>query len=238
LPAGDDQSLATVTSPSAIATAPILLFNGTGASPNDVVAIETILHDQHLPYAKVDSAQLNEMSEAQMGVHRLLIIPGGNFVDMGNGLSKATSANIRNSVQHGLNYLGICGGAFVAGNSPFNGLNLTSGVQFGFYSAERKGIRKTSVPVTDASGASLDQYWEDGPQLIGWGAVVAKYPDGTPAIAEGAVGNGWVILSGIHPEAPENWRRGMTFRTSASADHDYAGMLIRAALNREQLPHY
>ena len=32
--------------------------------------------------------------------------------------------------------------------------------------------------------------------------MVGKYPDGTPAIVEGTFGNGWVILSGVHPEAP------------------------------------
>jgi glutamine amidotransferase-like uncharacterized protein len=221
-----------------VTAAQILLFNGTGSSPNDVAAIEAILKSQSLPYATANSAQLNAMTEVQIHAYRLLIVPGGNFVDIGNGLTSDTAANIRTAVQHGLNYLGICGGAFVAGDSPYNGLNLTSGVRFGFYSAESKGIRKTAVSVTDASGASLDQYWEDGPQLTGWGAVVAKYPDGTPAVVEGAVADGWVILAGVHPEAPENWRRGLTFHTPASADNEYAGMLIHAALNGESLPHY
>jgi len=218
--------------------APILLFNGTGTSPNDVAAVEAILSNNQLNYSTVDSSQLNEMGEAQLREYRLLIVPGGNFVDMGNSLTSATAANLRNSVQNGLNYLGICAGAFLAGNSPYNGLNLTSGVRFGFYSAENQGIRKTAVAITRVGEATLDQYWEDGPQLAGWGAVVGKYPDGTPAVIEGTFGGGWVILSGVHPEAPERWRRGMTFSTPASEDNAYAAMLIRAALNREMLTHY
>ncbi len=67
---------------------------------------------------------------------------------------------------------------------------------------------------------------------------MAKYPDGTPAVAQGTAGQGWVILSGIHAEAPENWRGGMTFGTSASDDNAYAAMLIDAALKRTALPHY
>jgi glutamine amidotransferase-like uncharacterized protein len=67
---------------------------------------------------------------------------------------------------------------------------------------------------------------------------VGKYPDGTPAIVEGSSGKGWVILSGVHPEAPENWRGGMTFTTPASVDNAYAGKLIDAALHRTLLPHY
>ena len=83
-----------------------------------------------------------------------------------------------------------------------------------------------------------NQYWEDGPQLAGWGAVVGKYPDGTPAVVEGTSGEGWVILTGVHPEAPAAWRRGLIFTTPASVDHAYAGRLVSAALNRTWLSHW
>jgi glutamine amidotransferase-like uncharacterized protein len=218
--------------------APILLFHGTGTSSGDVAAVETILNSNHLHYSRVNSSQLNEMAESQMRGYRLLIVPGGNFVDIGNGLTSSTTANIRNAVQNGLNYLGICAGGFFAGNSPYNGLNLTSGVRFSFYSAERQGIRKAAVAIASAGAPTLDQYWEDGPQLTGWGAVVGKYPDGTPAIVEGTFGSGWVILTGVHPEAPEGWRRRMTFGTPVSVDNAYGGTLIHAALNGGSLSHY
>jgi glutamine amidotransferase-like uncharacterized protein len=68
--------------------------------------------------------------------------------------------------------------------------------------------------------------------------VVGKYPDGTPAIVEGAFGSGWIILTGVHPEAPASWRRGMDFRTLINIDNAYAATLIHAALDRELLPHY
>ena len=177
------------------------------------------------------------MSESQIREYHLLIVPGGNFEHLGNSLTSSTTANVRNAIHSGLNYLGFCAGAFFAGNSPYNGLNLTSGLRFGFYAAEARGTRKAAVAITTAGGQTLDQYWEDGPQLTGWGAVVGKYPDGTSAIVEGTFGNGWVILTGVHPEGPASWRRGMTFNTPASVDNAYAGTLIRAALNRIPLPH-
>ncbi|MGH9575516.1 MAG: hypothetical protein ACRD40_18565 [Candidatus Acidiferrales bacterium] len=99
-------------------------------------------------------------------------------------------------------------------------------------------MRKAAVTITDASGSKLDQYSEDGPELSGWGSVVARYPDGTPAVAQGVVGSGWGVLSGVHPEAPENWRRGMNFFTSVDVDNRYAATLIQAALNRTPLAHY
>lgn len=241
--------------------ASVLLFTGTGTSPGDVAALETILENSHLNYSTVNSFQLNWMAESQIGVHRLLIVPGGNFVNMGNSLTAGTTANVRNAVKGGMNYLGICAGGFLAGRFPasYNSFNLSSGVQFGFYFPEENGkvpgsvselygfrpevgprheIHKAAVRITTPEGPVLDQYWESGPRFTGWGEAVGKYPDGTPAIVEGSVGRGWVILSGVHPEAPESWRRGMVFNTPVSDDTAYARMLIFAALNRTNLAHY
>jgi len=220
------------------APAPILLFTGGGTSPGDVAALQAILEENHLAYATANSWQLNGITESRLTAYRLLIVPGGNFVKIGDRLTADATATIRRAVQSGVNYLGICAGAFFGGDSPHNGLNLTGGVRFGFYSAENRGIHKAAVPIADAGSGTLDLYWEDGPQLDGWGAVVAKYPDGSPAIVEGMSGNGWVVLAGIHPEAPASWRRGLIFQTPVSASRDYSLRLIQAALNRSPLPHY
>src|SRR5262249_11260290 len=153
---------------------------------------------------------------------------------MGNHLAPTTSARIRDAVRGGLHYLRICGGAFLAGDSPYNGINLT-GVRFGFYSAESRGIRKGAVPIFSPDAPTLEHHWEDGPELSGWAEAIAKYPDGTPAVTQGMVGKGWAILAGVHPEAPENWRDGITFATPASVDNAYATTLIEAALEGKAL---
>jgi glutamine amidotransferase-like uncharacterized protein len=218
----------------------VLLFAGSGTSRNDVAAIEAILRSSGIIYSVVNSAELNEMPESRMSRYHLLIVPGGNFVDMGNSLSMRTAAKVRNAVKGGLNYLGLCAGGFLAGSFPagYNSFDLSSGVKFNFYSAETNGTRKAAVRITTAKGPTLDQYWEDGPQFTGWGNVVAKYPDGTPAIVEGSAGKGWVVLTGIHAEAPESWRRGIAFNTPASADTAYARRLIIGALNGAPLAHF
>jgi glutamine amidotransferase-like uncharacterized protein len=168
-----------------------------------------------------------------------LIVPGGNFEQIGTDLSPVAVANVREAVRGGLNYLGICAGAFFAGNSPYNGLNLTSGARFPFYAAEFQGIRKTAVHIAIAGSPPLEQYWEDGPQLTGWGDIVAQYSDGTPAVAQGKFGNGGVMLVGTHPEAPDGWRRGLHFGTSSgTAARAYAATLITAALGATPLQHY
>lgn len=221
--------------------ASILLFNGAGASPGDVAAIEAVLKTRGFGYATANSRQLDAMSAAKLKAYRLLIVPGGDFVKMGQGMSPATSAMIRQSVKGGLNYLGLCAGAFLAGNTPANGLytglDLTGGARFSFHALAAQGVRKAAVKVRPFGGPAVDHYWEDGPQLSGWGDVVARYEDGTPAIVEGKVGSGFVILSGVHPEAPERWRKGLAFTTPASVDNAYAARLVEAALTATPLPH-
>lgn len=218
----------------------MLLFAGNGTSPNDVAAVERILKNNQLPYATVTSRQLNGMSTSQLMAYRLMIVPGGNFIDMSSSLTPRTTANIHDAVQAGLNYLGICAGAFIAGDGHgrYNGMNLTSGVRFEFYAAEARGIRKAVVAIAGADSQAIEHYWEDGPELTGWGAIVGKYPDGTPAIVEGQSGQGWVMLSGVHPEAPEAWRHEMVFTMPATVANAYAGRLVQAALHRTPLPHY
>src|SRR5262245_23603254 len=108
--------LTTACGPRQTHPATILLFDGTGTSPNDVAAIESILGAARLDYATVNSRRLNRMSESEIRAYRLLIVPGGNFIQIGNALTPETTANVRTAVQNGLSYLGICAGAFLAGN--------------------------------------------------------------------------------------------------------------------------
>jgi glutamine amidotransferase-like uncharacterized protein len=220
-------------------TPTVLLFNGTGTTPSDVSAVEAILNTNKLTYATANSSQLNGMTQTELKAYKLLIVPGGNSITIGNGLKSSTTTNIHNAViDDGLHYLGICAGGFFGGYSIFNGLNLTSGVWFNFYADYNLGIHKAAVEISAPGASSLDQYWQDGPQFTGWGSIVGKFPDGTPAIVEGKSGEGWVILSGIHAEAPASWRTGMTFTTSVAADNAYAGKLVMAALNGTSLAHY
>lgn len=218
--------------------APILLFSGTGTSSNDVAVIAKILRERGFAYDAANSRQLNRMSESQLMAYRLMILPGGNYITMGNSLTPGTTQRMQAAVQQGVNYLGICAGGLLAGKAESNSLNLTADVKFGFYALVNRGIHKAAVPIACADATIIEHYWENGPQFTGWGLVVGKYPDGTPAIVEGSFGKGWVILCGVHPEAPESWRHGMTFSTPARAANDYTATLVDAALHGTRLPHY
>lgn len=221
-----------------IKESPILLFNGKGSSVNDVHAIESILSSNRFDYTLINSVQLDEIDTVQLMKYKLLIIPGGNFIDMGKNLKVETTQKVSRAVYCGLNYFGICAGAFLAGNTKINSFNITHDVQFKFYSAEDNGIRKAALPIKNADGSIIDQYWEDGPALNGWGDVVSKYPDSTAATVQGRYGIGGIVLTGLHPEAPLSWRKDFTFLTTIEKSHEYAGNLIKAALENKKLAHF
>lgn len=230
----------TATAYSTTSTAPVLIFNGTGTISNAVSAIENVVHAAGFAYKTINSSQLNSTSQATLAKYRLFIVPGGNSITIGKYLTTQAVSNVRNAVaQNGMNYLGMCAGAFFGAYSSYNrALNLTSGTWFKFFADYYKGIHKESVLISFPARSKLDIYWQNGPTVSGWGRVVGKYPNGTAAIAEGYWGKGFVVLSGVHPEAPSSWRYGMSFSTPVDVDLSYAQTLVKAAFNRTMLPHY
>jgi biotin protein ligase-like protein len=235
----DPASAATAALPPAIpASEPVLLFNGTGTSA-DVSAVQAVLSTLGIGYTTADSDQFNAMTKAELGGYKLIVVPGGNSIEIGQSLNGSTAGNLRGAVQqYGVHYLGICAGAFFGAHSGYNGVDLTGGLSFDFYADEFKGIHQEVIEISFPDRAPLNIYWEDGPQLSGWGEVAGKFPDGTPAIVQGQSGKGFVIFTGVHPEAPANWFGPMMLQASVNVDQAYAGTLIKAALTGVPLPNF
>jgi hypothetical protein len=144
--------------PAIPAAEPVLLYNGTGTS-SDVQAVEAVLATLGIGYLTADAAQLNAMTEPQLAGYKLIIIPGGNSITIGENLTAQATSIIRGAVQeYGVHYLGLCAGAFFGGYSPYNGVNLTAGVSFDFYVAEYQGIHLEPVELSFPAGPSLDVY--------------------------------------------------------------------------------
>ncbi|MEO5583416.1 MAG: hypothetical protein ABIR66_12045 [Saprospiraceae bacterium] len=53
-----------------------------------------------------------------------------------------------------------------------------------------------------------------------------------PATVQEGYGLGWVVLIGVHPEAPESWRKDYYFTTPMEASHKYALMFIKAGTGK------
>jgi hypothetical protein len=108
-------------------SATVLLYNGTGTSSSDVAAVEARLNALNRTYATANTSQLDAMTETQLKAYKLLIVPGGNSITIGDNLSRDAVINIQSAVSNGLHYLGICAGSFFGGYSIYNGVDLTSG---------------------------------------------------------------------------------------------------------------
>jgi glutamine amidotransferase-like uncharacterized protein len=85
-----------------------------------------------------------------------------------------------------------------------------------------------------ASGQTLDILWYGGPVTPNMG-VIAKYPDGEPAISEMMSGTGFVVLSGVHPTASAETLSSLGMVSSDGTHQDIAWDLINAALTRKGL---
>jgi glutamine amidotransferase-like uncharacterized protein len=224
--------------PATTSGATVLVYNGSGTSSTDVAAVESIVSSLHLGYHTANQSELDKMSVSQLLGYRLFLMPGGNAITISGNLTRTATANVRSAVSSGLNYLGICAGGFFSGSSAYhNFTDLTAGVWFNVYNTG-KGTGKEAISITFPGGVKRDIYWQDGPNLNGWGKVVAKYPNGVTAMSEGFYGKGFVLLSAVHPEAPASWRYGMSFYTSVDEDLAFARTLVTSALNRNMLAHF
>jgi hypothetical protein len=229
----------------------ILLYDGAGASSSDVTALENILTNLSLKYNTANETDMNGATEDQLKTFKLILWPGGNSITMQDALKPATTALVHQVVLNDeVHYMGICAGAFIGGWSSYGGggFNLTGGVDYDFYSAYLGILYGMEQIAIAGSAVKRDLVWWEGPQLSGhngsFGLTVAKYPTGVPAIVEQVVGTkGFVLLSAIHPEAPESWRETKGFANLPDTDGyapdiAYAQMLITAALKGTLLTHY
>ena len=75
--------------------------------------------------------------------------------------------------------------------------------------------------------------WYGGPVTPNVG-VIAKYPTGDPAISEMWSGNGFVVLSGVHPTMTQSDLDSLGV-TPDTDDTAFAWQLFNAALNQQPL---
>lgn len=223
-----------------------LIFNGSGTSASDTQSIVGLVAAHGWSYQVVTSAQLETMSVTDIAQYRLIIWPGGDSNVMTSGLTAATRGRVRSAVvNYGVNYVGFCAGAWMAvgptpsASGPIWGLSIEPGDYLKIYHPNGTLPTAAMVKTTFASGSTRDLVWWGGPYL--WstaGTVIARYPDGSAAITQADAGKGFVVLSGLHPEAPQDWRTGAGLVDSDGLDLDVAWSLIQSAANRTRAAVY
>jgi glutamine amidotransferase-like uncharacterized protein len=136
----------------------------------------------------------------------VIAFPGGigdsdSYADF---FTRTRANRIARFLEDGGHYLGICMGAYWAGERYFDILTAVSPVQY--IKRPNATVRRSYGTVTDVewNGIKEQMYFYDGCALIGDEdkfKTVARYANGDPmAIIQGRIG-----LIGCHPEAPLYW---------------------------------
>jgi glutamine amidotransferase-like uncharacterized protein len=232
--------------PPRVFTTDVMLFEGAGTWGAETGSFENLFAQNGISYRAVSSAQLDAMSVDEIASFGLLLIPGGSGGTVSAGLSAATHARLREAVQRrGVSYLGFCAGSFVAvapapasGQDVSYGFGIVAGPELDYYYLENSLNPDIAMTLeTFPDGQTRDLVWYGGPVTPNVaGGVVAKYPNGEPAISEMWSGNGFVVLSGVHPAAPQSVRDSYGLNDGDGLDTAYALELVRAAIHQQPLP--
>ncbi len=221
-----------------------MIYNGDGTSPTDFQALASLIKSHGLTYQAVTSAELNSMSLAKLTSFGTYVWPGGDSNVMDASLTAGTKKLVRQAVtESGVGFAGFCAGAWIAvGPAPGSanagwGFSILTGSYLKEYAPGGQYPVAAIVPVTLASGGTRDLVWWGGPYLPTIaGGVVGKYPDGTAAIVQSRAGAGYVAITGLHPEAPQDWRTAQNLVDRDGLDLDIAWNIIQAARTRAPMP--
>jgi len=139
------------------------------------------------------------------------IQPGGDAVQLAHSIPAFKKQMIKDFIAGGGTYLGFCAGAFFADHkvddeNTIDGLGILPGVTKDF--TTQKGAMV--LPLI-WYGKLRYLYFEEGaaifPQTDNSAVnILATYLDGVPATVSFPFGMGKVALSGVHPEAPNDWK--------------------------------
>ena len=135
----------------------------------------------------------------------MIAVPGGfGDADSYNTLFKHNAAAVQKFVQSGGRYLGICMGAYWAGQHYLNLLDSVDAVQY---------IRRPGTDTRRPHAKSINVTWQDRPDQMFWYDGCALVGDDTKfkTVATYANGDAMAIIQnkigliGCHPEADKFW---------------------------------
>ena len=160
----------------------------------------------------------SRIARQQLANIEAYIVPGGYSTFQNTATGDGGLVAIREFVESGGRYLGICAGAYMASRDVFwekehfpYPLSLFDGTAEGALDdvAAWPNESGVSLTLTDAgkrrglkADAEGEFYYKGGPRFHGGtnSTVLARYQDGSAAIITRPYGNGEVVLNGIHYE--------------------------------------
>jgi glutamine amidotransferase-like uncharacterized protein len=234
--------------PSPEKIARVAIYSDRGVWPPSVTAAERMFLWMGYDVTRVSAPQVRHGALAEV---RLLCVPGGNMFDYAEDLTAEGAEKIRTFVERGGGYVGICGGAYLAGERVYwhgNRLPMTS---LGLFSGEARGPYDEIVPYPDSAmclviasrpshpisenqpdSSWILYFW--GPALLpdedaqvtvlGWYDAIDR-----PAMLATEYGQGRIFLIGTHPEIEEDSDRDGVAECDELEDRGSDWELMRAA---------
>lgn len=227
-----------------------LIFSGAGSWTPEVSSLKSLILSRGSTYQEADQSDLNSLTLDGLARFGVIIWTGGVGSTQMNGLSEATKIRLRQAVQErGVGWIGFCAGSFVAvaptpppNQNPSYGMGIVAGPLLEYYYLENElhAAGKsdfTIIPHTLSGGTKRDLVWYGGPVVPETQAgVIARYPNGEPSISQTWSGNGFVILSAVHPGAPQSVRDEFGVTDSDGTDFELAWAILEGALKQKELP--
>jgi glutamine amidotransferase-like uncharacterized protein len=168
----------------------IYLYTGKGAY--QAKDIENFLACFDIDYKRIHEKEFDELKSES-----ILIIPGGQVSSYLPAWETKGVELIKNFVENGGVYIGICAGSYVAGK------NFKGEQGLGFFDEELSHlVGQSIISVKDKVGHSWEVIYENGPDLsnIKNERIVLVDNNNQPYAIEISYGKGKVYLFSAHPE--------------------------------------
>ncbi len=199
----------------------VLIFNGNGVMSTSVDGIEDCLNDSNAMNMngniRFEYNTTTVINSNTLAGYNVLIMPGGDDAADYLDNSNIDSAAIKQFVESGNGYMGICAGAYAGSNyvsGYYPGWGLAPDVNT--ESVNYEGLLTISTTQFGADvfdKSTISVFHDNGPAMYtnNSNVIMATYADNNTgyenyaAVIGDTYGNGRVLLSGSHPElAPQN----------------------------------
>lgn len=212
-----------------------LIYKGPGACASCPEAAAKIAILAGLKVKYVGPSEI----QAALKLKPAIYIQGGgdDAVDISKAMSPESMKSLRNYVKNGGKYLGICAGGYFAGLTV-DDKELVFGLKIlpGDADVYDKKSHKAKLESVLWEGKIEKMYIQDAPKFImnknAKYEKIATYPNGEIAALITPHGNGWVAVSGPHPEATKDWASEDKLPANSLASIKLGAELILKLLNK------
>lgn len=211
--------------------ADVAIYTGSGTWDDGIAAFEKFLDSQRITWEEIGSWDVNNKDLRPL--YKAIYMPGGYAASYKIAIKSSGNQHIRDLVNSGGAYIGICAGAYYAADKvDWEGrvydypLKLFKGRAYGAIDEiiPWKGYTMTKININQQNPINIGQpasyemlyyggpaFFPDGSQQIENLATYQNY-NNEKAVINYEYGNGRVLLIGPHPEIEENSDRdGSTF---------------------------